>query len=65
MQTEDQYIFIHDAILEAVICGNTEVPADKLGTHLEMLTVLHPGENYTGLNLEFKVRPVCLFPFAI
>ncbi|KAL8579716.1 hypothetical protein ACOMHN_034792 [Nucella lapillus] len=24
--TEDQHIFIHDALLEAVQCGNTQVP---------------------------------------
>lgn len=42
-------------MLEAVICGNTEVPADKLQAHLEMLTALHPGETYSGLDIEFKV----------
>jgi len=42
-------------VLEAVICGNTEVPADKLQAHLEMLTALHPGETYSGLDIEFKV----------
>ncbi|XP_035710661.1 tyrosine-protein phosphatase Lar isoform X4 [Folsomia candida] len=54
VQTEDQYIFIHDAIVEAIICGCTEIPADKLQAHLDMLTTLHPGESYTGLDIEFK-----------
>src|SRR5690348_16202290 len=54
VQTEDQYIFIHDAILEAIIGGNTEIPVDKIGSHLDMLTCLHPGEAYTGLDIEFK-----------
>jgi receptor-type tyrosine-protein phosphatase F len=56
VQTEEQYIFIHDAILEAIICGNTEIPADKLQEHVDYLTTLHPGESYTGLDIEFKVR---------
>ncbi|XP_044737145.1 tyrosine-protein phosphatase Lar isoform X1 [Chrysoperla carnea] len=55
VQTEDQYIFIHDSLLEAVVCGNTEVPARNLHAHIEKL--MRPTElanNMTGLALEFK-----------
>uniref|UniRef100_A0A8C4TN33 protein-tyrosine-phosphatase n=1 Tax=Erpetoichthys calabaricus TaxID=27687 RepID=A0A8C4TN33_ERPCA len=43
VQTEDQYSFIHDALLEAVACGNTEVAARILYS-----------EHVTGMELEFK-----------
>ncbi|XP_043676314.1 tyrosine-protein phosphatase Lar isoform X14 [Vespula pensylvanica] len=53
VQTEDQYIFIHDALLEAVICGNTEVPARNLHSHIQKL--MQPEiDNITGMELEFK-----------
>ncbi|XP_075528366.1 tyrosine-protein phosphatase Lar isoform X3 [Dermacentor variabilis] len=54
VQTEDQYLFIHDALLEAVLAGNTEVPARALATHLQSLLQLVPGEACTGMELEFK-----------
>ncbi|KAM4807551.1 receptor-type tyrosine-protein phosphatase delta isoform 2-T2 [Rhinophrynus dorsalis] len=54
VQTEDQYIFIHDALLEAVTCGNTEVPARNLYAYIQNLTQIEPGENVTGMELEFK-----------
>ncbi|XP_061572389.1 receptor-type tyrosine-protein phosphatase delta-like isoform X7 [Cololabis saira] len=54
VQTEDQYIFIHDAVLEAVTCGNTEVPARNLYSYIQRLTQIEPGENVTGMELEFK-----------
>ncbi|XP_061940958.1 tyrosine-protein phosphatase Lar isoform X8 [Apis cerana] len=53
VQTEDQYIFIHDALYEAVICGNTEVPARNLHSHIQKL--MQPEiESITGMELEFK-----------
>ncbi|XP_035282760.1 receptor-type tyrosine-protein phosphatase delta isoform X10 [Anguilla anguilla] len=54
VQTEDQYIFIHDALLEAVMCGTTEVPARNLYAYIQKLTQIESGENVTGMELEFK-----------
>ncbi|XP_047503815.1 tyrosine-protein phosphatase Lar isoform X3 [Pieris napi] len=54
VQTEDQYIFIHDALLEAVICGDTEVPARNLHSHIQKLMRIDSIENITGMELEFK-----------
>ncbi|KAG7228905.1 hypothetical protein INR49_008683 [Caranx melampygus] len=54
VQTEDQYIFIHEVLLEAVACGNTEVPARNLYTHIQKLTQIPPGDSVTTMELEFK-----------
>ncbi|XP_078025220.1 protein tyrosine phosphatase receptor type Fa isoform X5 [Epinephelus lanceolatus] len=54
VQTEDQYIFIHEALLEAATCGNTEVPARNLYTHIQKLSQIPPGETVTTMELEFK-----------
>ncbi|XP_041134225.1 receptor-type tyrosine-protein phosphatase F-like isoform X7 [Polyodon spathula] len=54
VQTEDQYIFIHEALLEAAICGNTEVPARNLYAHIQKLTQVPPGDTVTSMELEFK-----------
>ncbi|KAK0395237.1 hypothetical protein QR680_001181 [Steinernema hermaphroditum] len=54
VQTDDQYVFIHDAVLDAVQSGSTEVPASKLFGHIQML---HQHQNYdrvSGLELEFR-----------
>uniref|UniRef100_A0A671X4W5 Receptor-type tyrosine-protein phosphatase F n=1 Tax=Sparus aurata TaxID=8175 RepID=A0A671X4W5_SPAAU len=54
VQTEDQYIFIHEALLEAETCGNTEVPVRHLYDHIQELTQIPPGETFTAMELEFK-----------
>jgi len=56
VQTEDQYVFIHDALVEAIQSGNTELPARNLFTHIQRLTRVEPGDSVTGMELEFKVR---------
>ena len=37
VQTEAQYIFLHDAILEGVLSGKTEVPVEHLSRHMKKL----------------------------
>ncbi|XP_061744737.1 protein tyrosine phosphatase receptor type Fa isoform X5 [Nerophis ophidion] len=54
VQTEDQYVFIHEALLEAATCGLTEVPARNLYVHIQKLSQVPPGEAVTAMELEFK-----------
>ena len=50
---QEQYIFIHDALLEAVSCGNTEVHARNLLYHIKRLTEPCQG-GMAGLTEEFR-----------
>ncbi|XP_061653487.1 receptor-type tyrosine-protein phosphatase S-like isoform X8 [Phyllopteryx taeniolatus] len=54
VQTEDQYSFIHEALQEAVACGNTEVAARSLYSYIQKLAKVESGEHVTGMELEFK-----------
>jgi len=49
-----QYIFIHDALLEAVICGNTEVNVKDLANRMRSLEQVNPETNRTLLEEEFE-----------
>jgi len=55
VQTEDQYVFIHEALLEAIESGDSEVPADCLYVHVQRLTQIDPTFGCTQMELEFKV----------
>ncbi|XP_051993694.1 protein tyrosine phosphatase receptor type Db [Xyrauchen texanus] len=54
VQTEEQYVFIYEALLEAVSCGNTEVPARNLYAYIQRLTQTEPPEHISGMEQEFK-----------
>ncbi|KAL8616015.1 hypothetical protein ACOMHN_014977 [Nucella lapillus] len=54
VQTEEQYIFIHDAIMEAVQCGVTEIPARLLANHVQSLSMAPPGHTLTPMEIEFQ-----------
>ncbi len=54
VQTEAQYIFLHDAILEGVMTKHTEVPMNKLKRYIKDLSTVKKGES--GYKKEFKVN---------
>ena len=35
--TQDQYVFIHDAVLESLTCGDTQIPASGLSGAIKKL----------------------------
>ncbi|AWP03751.1 putative receptor-type tyrosine-protein phosphatase mu-like [Scophthalmus maximus] len=60
VQTEEQYVFIHDAILEACLCGDTTIPAGQLRSVYYDMNRLDPQTNSSPIKEEFRklVRPM-------
>ena len=57
LMLQDQYIFIHDAILESVTCGDTEIEAGDLRKRLAQLKTTDES-GCTGLDQQFAVRKI-------
>ncbi|XP_035287447.1 receptor-type tyrosine-protein phosphatase mu-like isoform X5 [Anguilla anguilla] len=54
VQTEEQYVFIHDAILEACLCGDTTIPANQIRSVYYDMNRLDPQTNSTQIKEEFR-----------
>ena len=58
---QEQYIFIHDAILEACLCGETTIPVSEFkATYKEMIRI-DPQSNSSQLREEFQVGHECVY----
>jgi netrin-G3 ligand len=55
VQTEAQYSFIHDAVLEALVCGNTQIPVESLRVAVSKLSKRNEKSQKTGYDGHFEV----------
>ncbi|XP_072173215.1 uncharacterized protein [Diadema setosum] len=55
VQTADQYIFLHTALVESYLSGNTEIPVREYQDHLMWLHQRDAQTNKLNVELEFEV----------
>ncbi|KAM9800542.1 receptor-type tyrosine-protein phosphatase T isoform 11-T12 [Syngnathus typhle] len=54
VQTEEQYVFVHDAILEACLCGNTAIPVCDFRAVYYNISRPDPQTNSSQMKDEFQ-----------
>ena len=54
--TQEQYRFIHDAILESIVCGKTQVNSGELRPTIELMKMIDPATEKTQFQTQFEVR---------
>ncbi|XP_076869904.1 receptor-type tyrosine-protein phosphatase T isoform X18 [Brachyhypopomus gauderio] len=54
VQTEEQYVFVHDAILESCLCGNTAIPVCEFRAIYYKISRLDPQTNSSQIKDEFQ-----------
>ncbi|XP_030851934.1 receptor-type tyrosine-protein phosphatase epsilon isoform X2 [Strongylocentrotus purpuratus] len=54
VQTDEQYVFLHEAVLESLVCDDTRIPVDGFEVRLQELTKQDPKGGQTLLDQEFK-----------
>jgi protein tyrosine phosphatase len=55
VQTEDQYVFVHDAVLESLVSGKTEVSSQNLRRYIANLETKDPDTDQNGFEKQFKL----------
>lgn len=54
VQTEEQYIFVHDAIVEYLLTGETQVPLQELRQTIRKLDQIEPDSKVSGFEKQWK-----------
>ena len=53
--SQAQFVFIHDAVLESVTCGDTQISAVNLRVEIKKLNEFDSKSSKTGYENQFKV----------
>ena len=48
-------MFIHDAILESVTCGDTQISAGDLRRQIQKMSSVAPGKTVSGFQYQFQI----------
>lgn len=56
VQTEEQYIFIHDALQEAIESGETNIESNSLTTHVQEMLSSSNNKTHPWNNLEAQYK---------
>ncbi|KAL0191650.1 hypothetical protein M9458_014348, partial [Cirrhinus mrigala] len=54
LSLQEQYVFVHDAILEACLCGNTAIPVCEFRAIYYNISRLDPQTNSSQIKDEFQ-----------
>ena len=60
VQTEAQYVFLHDVILEGASSGRTKIEVDQLNQKMKELEMVDENDE-SGFKKEFQVRQLITF----
>ncbi|XP_064386154.1 uncharacterized protein LOC135334773 isoform X2 [Halichondria panicea] len=55
VQTQNQYVFIHDAILESMTCGDTQISAGDLRRQIQKMSLVPPGKTISDFQYQFQI----------
>ena len=58
---QDQYVFIHDALSELFVCGETDILAANIRINTNRMKEYTTGEAVTGFQKQFQVIIECVF----
>ena len=59
--TQDQYVFIHDPVLESLTCGDTQILASGLSSAIKKLKEEDRVTGRTGFETQFHVIHILMF----
>ncbi|NXA06434.1 PTPRU phosphatase, partial [Sapayoa aenigma] len=54
VQTKEQYIFLYEALLEGLLCGNTGLPVESITSFVQSLREAETSRQNSALEKEFK-----------